>query len=496
MAIYHNITFPPSGLSADKASTSCTAANTDVSYKQLDFDRDTIERITAIPRKEIILTPVRSVSTPPDSPTRLCPTKMDTKNSKMHDSGAMTPPATPTSPYHFRSGSTSTDGIAPATKLARHGSTTSNTSVSRSPSIHSHPVALQVFDHETLEYVVLVDEKGKKRPIGYGVWSDVYLAAPSLPKPADQPCLLPSSAMKSSPISPIQSNDSAIGIYSFPAVPPLYAIKAPASTSARKVLKEEAKILSYLSQFPDSVNHIVQFFGHDTRNDALVLKAMNGTLEDWIKKDLNALSEDARATKLAAVFPRLALALIDSLIWMQDKNCIHADIKPANVLTSAAPTNLTSAPVTVYSDFSSTILTAPEIEVHNASPLGAGTWDYLDPSLLSSSAPAEPSTATDLWSLAITLLFLIIGKSPFDAFKHNKYQQREMIKSGNPLQCLAYDDVGIQNVRKMKELSKALNLDLHKWFAKVLVKDSGKRVGVDEWRQELASATTKIGSMI
>lgn len=71
-----------------------------------------------------------------------------------------------------------------------------------------------------------------------------------------------------------------------------------------------------------------------------------------------------------------------------------------------------------------------------------------------------------------------------------------MIKSGNPLQCLAYDDVGIQNVRKMKELSKALNLDLHKWFAKVLVKDSGKRIGVDEWRQELASATTKIGSMI
>ncbi|UPX20227.1 uncharacterized protein EKO05_0010467 [Ascochyta rabiei] len=417
---------------------------------------------------------------------------MDVQNSKMHDSGAMTPPATPTSTSHSRSGSTPTDGNAAGIFLARHGSTSSNVSAPRSPSIHSHPVALQVFDHETLEYVVLVDEKGKKRPIGSGVWSDIYLAAPSLPKPADHPFLLPPSATKSPPVSPVQSSDSAVGSYPFPAIPPLYAIKAPASTSSRKVLREEAKILSYLSQFPNSDRHIVQFFGQDTRNDALVLKAMDGTLEDWIKKDLNTLDEDSRATKLAAVFPQLALSLIDSLMWMQDKNCIHADIKPANVLTSPTPAGpRTTAPATVYSDFSSTILIAPEIEVHNASPLGAGTWDYLDPSLLSSSSPTEPSAATDLWSLAITLLFLIIGASPFDAFRHNKYQQREMIKTGNPLQCLAYDDVGIRNVRVMQTLSESLGLDLKTWFAKVLVKDVGRRVGVAEWRAELLRAESK-----
>jgi serine/threonine protein kinase len=357
-------------------------------------------------------------------------------------------------------------------------------------------VSLQLFDHETLEYVILVDDKGKKRPIGSGVWSDVYLAAPSLPKLVDQPFLLPPSATKSPPVSPIKSNDSAIGIDPLQAVPQLYAIKAPASTSSRKVLKEEAKILSYLSQFPDSDNHIVQFLGLDSRNDALVLKAMDGTLEDWIKKDLNNLDEDLRATRLAAVFPSLALALIDSLMWMQDKNCIHADIKPANVLTSKTPADLTSVPATVYSDFSSTILIAPEIEVHNASPLGAGTWDYLDPSLLSSSAPAEPSAATDLWSLAITLLFLVIGASPFDAFRHNKYQQREMIKSGSPLQCLAYDDAGIKNMRKMKDLSKAIGMDLHKWFAKVLMKDVSKRTDVAEWRDELERTTTKVGPLV
>jgi serine/threonine protein kinase len=343
----------------------------------------------------------------------------------------------------------------------------------------------------------LVDDEDRKRPIGTGVWSDVYLAVPSTPKPTEQPFLLPPSAAD----SPIKSNDSAIEMSTCPDIPPLYAIKAPASTSSRKVLKEEAKVLSYLSQFPDSNKHIVKFFGQDTRNDALVLKAMDGTLEDWIKKNLNNLPEGPRAAKLATVFPTIALALIDSLIWMQDKNCIHADIKPANVLTSLQTNNPPPenpvAPVTVYSDFSSTILSTPDLEVHNPSPLGAGTWDYLDPSLLSSLTPAEPSPATDLWSLAITLLFLVIGASPFDAFRHNKFQQREMIKSGSPLQCLAYDDVGMRNVRRMKELSGTLGMDLNKWFGKVLVKDVGKRVGVVEWRDELASATVAgLGSLL
>ena len=337
--------------------------------------------------------------------------------------------------------------------------------------------------------MILVDEEDKKRPIGTGVWSDVYLAAPSTPKATEQPFLLPPCAANLP-----KSNDSAIELSTCPEIPPLYAIKAPASTSSRKVLKEEAKVLSYLSQFPDANKHIVQFFGQDARNDALVLKAMDGTLEDWIKKNLNNLPEEQRAARLASVFPTIALALMDSLAWLQDKNCTHADIKPANVLTSTtapSPSN-PHAPHTVYSDFSSTLLSTPDLSVHNPSPLGAGTWDYLDPELLSSLRPAEPTAATDLWSLAITLVFLVIGASPFDAFRHNKYQQREMIKSGCPLQCLACDDVGVVNLRRVKELSGKLGMDLSKWFAKVLVKDVSKRVGVAAWREELASAAAAV----
>jgi hypothetical protein len=36
-------------------------------------------------------------------------------------------------------------------------------------------------------------------------------------------------------------------------------------------------------------------------------------------------------------------------------------------------------------------------------------------------------------------------------------------------------------------LSKDLGFDVQKWFAKVLVKDHAKRVGVLEWRGELVA---------
>jgi serine/threonine protein kinase len=289
------------------------------------------------------------------------------------------------------------------------------------------------------------------------------------------------------PLTPVRTVDSGIGLDKLPITPSLYAVKVPAMTSAKKVLAAEARILSYLSRFPDAENHIVSFYGLDTRSGALILKAMDDTLEGWIQKELNTLDEPSRAQKLAAAFPSIALALLTSLQWMQDKDCTHADIKPSNILVSSP--SLEGAPEPVYTDFSSTILTRPDATIETeASPLGAGTWDYLDPSLLSSSSTTSPSSATDLWSLAITLLFLVLGQSPYGAFKSNKFQQREMIKSGSPLQCMGYDDPGIKNVKRVQTLSKDLGFDVQKWLAKVLVKDAGKRAGVEEWRRELERA--------
>ncbi len=247
------------------------------------------------------------------------------------------------------------------------------------------------------------------------------------------------------PMTPTDSKDFDSRAAQFPIIPPRYAIKAPASTSAKKVLVAEAKILSHLSRLPDADCHIVPFFGLDTRTGALVLEAMQSTLEGWIQSDLNSLDEARRAEKLAAVFPGIAMKLIDSLTWMHKNRCIHADIKPSNILVSSSSSAL---PHILFSDFSSTVLATPFEDIETPT-VGAGTWDYLDPSLLSSLSPASPSQATDLWSLAITLLFLVIGSSPYETFKANKYQQREMIKSGSPLQCLGHGDEGLRNMKRL-----------------------------------------------
>jgi hypothetical protein len=378
----------------------------------------------------------------------------------MHNSGAITPPATPTS-SHSRTYSASSDFLTSLSSLRRGDSTSSLTS---RPSLDETPrpgsTELLAFPYLVTDYTVQTDSKGRRTPIGSGAWSDVYLATPSLPLSPDRP-------ITPDPVPSRTKSKANVNVLS------LYAIKVPSSTSAKKVLDAEARILSYLSRFPCASTHIVPFHGLDARTHALVLGAMDCTLDTWADTHLNTLNEAARAATLAAVFPRLAHSLLDSLAWLHDKQCVHADIKLANILLS------NSTPV--FSDFSSSILT----HIPSSPPSGAGTWDFLDPSLLSPRDPASPSTATDLWALGVTLLSVVLGGSPYKAFGANKFQQREIIKNGDPLGCVGYGDDGDVLRGRLKGLSGALGWDVESWFARVLVKDNGRRVGIEAWRAEL-----------
>jgi serine/threonine protein kinase len=411
---------------------------------------------------------------------------------KRHDSGAITPPATPTSASHSKNNSASSDFLS---SLAGHRRGDSTWSPSGRLSLDNSAVPGSteplIFPNHLVDYEIRTDEKGRKKPIGVGAWSDVYLATPELLKSIQHTnSAIHNNNPTTPPITPIRSRDSLLNTSLHTTMPPLYAIKVPGSTSAKKVLNAEARILSYLSRFPDAEQHVVPFYGQDARTGSLVLKALAGTLEDWISQNLNALPEPLRSQRLAAIFPSMATSLIDSLIWMQDLNCIHADVKPSNILIPLLSSPL---PEPVFSDFSSTLLTILDDTDATPPPLGAGTWDFLDPACISSLNPATPSETTDLWSLGITLLYVVLGRSPYEAFKGNKFQQREMIKSGTPLQCLAYDDVGVENVRILKTLERDLGFDVGKWFGRVLVKKHEKRVGIAEWREELVGGVRRDG---
>lgn len=433
---------------------------------------------------------IQTLSTPPMSPTRKRSMTMGAPDPRsVHNSGAVTPPITPGSVSHSKSNSTSSDFLSSLSTLRRGDSISSlnrpRLSLDASPQPGS--TELTTFPYHLTDYEFKTDDRGRKKTIGEGAWSDVFLAKPCPPKTNEQSLSQPPCGPEMTPpLTPVRTVDSAIDLTRLPMTPPMYAVKVPAMTSAKKVLSAEARILSYLSSFPDAENHIVPFYGLDMRTGSLLLRAMDDTLEGWIQKMLNTLDEDSRARKLATVFPHIALTLLKSLQWMQEKFCTHADIKPSNILISSPSASISNP---VYADFSSTILNHPDATIEScASPLGAGTWDYLDPSLLSSSSTTPPSATSDLWSLAITLLFLILGSSPYDVFKANKYQQREMIKSGCPLQCMRHDDQGIKNMKRVQSLSRDLGFDLLAWFGKVLVKDGSKRVDLKEWTQELEGA--------
>ncbi|KAH9875684.1 hypothetical protein IAQ61_003148 [Plenodomus lingam] len=424
--------------------------------------------------------PINQLSTPPASPSKLRISAMGMQHlGKKKGDRSLTPPPTPTGTSHVKTGSSSSNFLDSLSNLRRGDSVISSPTCQGSG---EKPGSTEVitYPYHAIDYEFCTNAKGQKKIIGNGAWSNVYLATPSVPSTVEQPSLDTPTSSISPPLTPLDSRST-------PTIPSLYAIKVPATTSAKKVLCAEAKILSYLSRFPNAHAHIVPFFGLDTRTEALVLKAMDGTLESWIAAELNTLSEPLRAQKLAAIFPTLALSLIDSLAWMQDKACIQADIKPSNILISFSPSG---TPNPVYTDFSSAILTQPDgpIDSSTASPFGAGTWDYLDPKTLNPSHPATPSATTDLWSLAISLLYLVIGSSPYDGFRANKYQQREMIKSGAPLQCLGYGDVASVNMKRLASLSQLLGFGAEKWFAMVLVKDSTSRVGLSVWREKLVEA--------
>ena len=449
--------------------------------------------------------PSRTWSSPPASPTRNGPYAMSSELRTLHAGKAITPPPTPTKLSHEK---TASKGSAISDWDLKHGDLfTSHTLVNESARTtlvnrEEEPgsTALREFSHWVFDYTI----PDKKKPLGSGLWSEVYRAFPILSKPP--PTFGPKStglntpgpAGMTPPLTPVKSCISNPSKADIPTLSSSFAIKTPAIRSAQEVLAEEARILSYLSRFPDFEKHVVPFYGQDTRNGALVLKAMDETLESWIENTLNMLPEPARAERLIQDFPTIALRLLEGLEWISERDCMHADIKPSNFLLSFSDDE--SIKHVVYSDFSSAVLCLPSIasttaskQTTSATPLGGGTWDFLDPGLVSRTSPIELSPTTDLWALAITLLIVILGSSPYDCAGSNQFRKREFVKQGSPMAYIGYGDSGPRNLARLDAASKKLSFNLHNWFSEVLINDPSKRVGVGQWKEELEGAVRKLG---
>jgi hypothetical protein len=378
------------------------------------------------------------------------------------------------------------------------------TKTSGNPSENGQETGIIRFPYWNAPYDLPANKRERKL-LGKGLWSDVYLVHASLPssspsKPVSQTPDIPSDKLPPTPRASLESlkigtSKNEEGKAS------TYALKIPASRSAKAVLESEALILSNIARYPDYSSHIVPFFGQDARNGALVMRAMDGSLEGYIKI-LNNLGEEERRKTVASCFIGIAKGLLEGLEWLGECGIVHGDVKPGNVLLefpSNSPSTddhttstLPKVPSKVlFTDFSAAILPStitPSSEPQKRPNAGGGSWDFLSPSLTASPS-APPTPHSDLWALALTLLELVLGSSPYaSAAQGNVFRRREFVKLGDPLGAMLCGEDGIRNRDRLRALQDELGWDVQSWFAIVLGKKGAESPSVGEWLDALRKA--------
>ncbi|KAF2169140.1 hypothetical protein M409DRAFT_20366 [Zasmidium cellare ATCC 36951] len=276
------------------------------------------------------------------------------------------------------------------------------------------------YDFSRIDY-----ELERAKVLGTGLWSTVYMAK-------QKPVNVSRSGLSllSPPRSPRLSQKSRTT-----SIPALFAIKTPLRQDAKAIFYQEARVLTHLQRRPTSSLHIIPFYGLDPRNSSLIFEAIiGGSLEDLTSR-MKQMTEVARHLELITLFPGIAFDLINGLDFLHCNGVIHADIKPGNILLdiSAHATDENKAVVRArYIDFSAAFIPSKGDSASNA----GGTWDYMAPEQMRIQPEWNtPTFASDVWSLGITLLYVMVGDSPYSAAcGGNMFMLREAIKSGDPLQ--------------------------------------------------------------
>jgi len=168
--------------------------------------------------------------------------------------------------------------------------------------------------------------------------------------------------------------------------------KPPANQ--RSMVKGEIAVMQKLDH-----PNVIKFFDHfeDNVNDYLIMELCSGG------KVINFLArmQGYRESDAALLMKQVLLALD----YMHDKNIIHRDVKPDNMLLESwRPLEDNTLKL---ADFGLSCKCAPGGEVR----LSAGTPDYISPQAIDGCYDSK----TDMWSCGVSMYFLLCGYVPFRA---------------------------------------------------------------------------------
>ncbi|KAL2045690.1 hypothetical protein N7G274_002120 [Stereocaulon virgatum] len=396
------------------------------------------------------------------------PTTLKTRpasNPRLSENEPFTPPATPAKLQNKRS-SFSADHISPLKSIA----VDSGAKPAEVLDFAAKQAKEKTFDEQNTEPKPYTKEYNLHEELGFGVWSTVYRAS-EIPEPA----------VGSPPSPPESPLDRPI-----PDSKKVIAVKKPHRRDAHKILESEARILTYLHSNQDASNYLVPFHGWDATTHSLILSAIPLNLESHTRsaKQVPLTTKTMFDPIIGALeWADLAENLISGLLFLHSHSCVHGDIKPANILLR--PNHDDDSKYTpLYCDFSSSHIISSTTEPEEISAI---TTDYTSPELLSAihhhhnnnnskntttNNRAVATYSSDVFALAVTLLFAAIGESPY-AGARMEIQKVGMAKEGLPLE---FARKGEQASRVMR--GRAVERALKGGLAKRVQ----ERLSVAEWR--------------
>ncbi len=334
--------------------------------------------------------------------------------------------------------------------------------------------SLKIIEHEAEQHKTEGEHETKLKwynkkyelheELGHGVWSNVYRATEHR-----EATTIPGMLPLSPPTSP--TNDSAFSSRR------ILAIKKPSRRDAHRILENEARILTYLHSYNEASSYLVPFYGFDVAQNSIVLDVVPMSLETYAKSARKRpLATNTMFDPLigAETWADLAECLIRGLAFLHSKGCVHGDIKPANILLRLDEKDKM---IPLYCDFSSSRVISSVTVPEDVGEVSAVTADYTSPELLEllhkrNDERAIATFASDVFALAVTLLYAATGESPY-ACARMELQKLGMAKEGVPLE---YARRGEQASRVMEGRA------VGKMLEGALAKDPEKRLEVEGWR--------------